>query len=141
MRLILHRRLTDDGATVGELHVEDEIGRLAWTLEDAVREVEGAPVETWKLPGQTAIPRGEYRVAITPSARFARRMPILLDVPGFSGIRIHSGNTARDTDGCILVGLTRVGAAVYQSRAAFAAVYARIEETLLAAQEVRISIA
>lgn len=120
--------------------LDGQIGLLVWTLEDQVREVPGADVPAWKIKSETAIPVGEYRIAITYSPKFKRRMPILLDVPGFEGIRIHSGNTATDTEGCILVGQTRAGQAIYESRIAFKKVYDKIETTLLAAEEVRILI-
>ena len=135
MNLHVIREPSAVGATVGQLTIDGMIGRAAWTLEDQVREVPGQPVESWKVPGETAIPAGRYRVAITFSNRFQRRMPILYAVPGFDGIRIHTGNTAADTDGCLLVGQTRVGQAVYQSRAAFSALYDRLETALLAAEE------
>jgi len=76
---------------------------LCWTLEDIVREVEGHPVAMWKVKGRTAVPRGTYCVRVTYSNRFKTSLPLLLDVPGFEGIRIHGGNTASDTEGCILV--------------------------------------
>jgi hypothetical protein len=80
-------------------------------LEDAIRKV--------KVYGQTAIPCGRYRVDFTWSGRFNRQLPILVNVPLFSGIRIHSGNTAEDTDGCPLpgFGIRRDGEnlAVYRS--------------------------
>jgi hypothetical protein len=76
---------------------------LCWTLEDMVREVDGMPVGRWKIKARTAIPVGAYRVTVTMSSRFGRLLPLLWGVPGFGGIRIHGGNTAQDTEGCILV--------------------------------------
>lgn len=136
MDLTLRRGPSDSVATIGELFVDGSAARACWTLEDPVREVPGQPVETWKIQDKTAIPVGRYRIAITDSPKFGRRMPILLNVPGFSGIRVHSGNTAEDTDGCILVGATRQGDGVYQSRAAFMTLYEQLEVALLAAEEV-----
>ena len=94
-------------STVGKLYFRlsdrDPWTWLCWTLEDVVREVPGEPVEAWKVKGQTAIPRGTYAVRVTRSSRFKADLPLLLDVPGFAGVRLHGGNTAADTDGCILV--------------------------------------
>jgi hypothetical protein len=57
-----------------------------------------------KVYGKTAIPRGRYQIVITHSARFKRLLPILVGVPGFSGIRIHPGNRHNNTEGCLLPG-------------------------------------
>ena len=102
MNLLLDRCSPGKDATLGTLSVNGKL--LCWTLEDTVREVDGQPVSKWKVLGATAIPRGKYAVIITYSNRFKRDMPLLVDVPGFSGIRIHPGNTSEDTEGCILVG-------------------------------------
>jgi len=87
---------------------------LVYTLEDRVCELGVAC--GGKVPGATAIPAGKYRVILDFSQRFQRELPHLLDVPCFQGIRIHAGNTAADTEGCILVGLQRGPDAIYQSR-------------------------
>ncbi len=79
------------------------------TLEDPVREL--GPNGEGKVYGQTAIPAGTYKVAITWSVKFQKHMLAVLDVPFFTGIRIHSGNDAGDTLGCILVGHTIDGPA------------------------------
>ena len=57
-----------------------------------------------KKYGETAIPTGRYEVKISWSPKFKKDMPILIAVKGFTGIRIHSGNTAKDSLGCLLVG-------------------------------------
>lgn len=69
-----------------------------------------------KIPGHTAIPEGTYHVFITKSAKFKKWLPYLMGVPGFKGIRIHAGNKAEDTQGCILVGENRVKGMVVNSR-------------------------
>ena len=103
----LQREEFTDESTVGKLYFRlsdrDPWTWLCWTLEDVVREVPGEPVEAWKIKGDTAIPRGTYAVRVTRSNRFKTDLPLLLNVPGFEGVRIHGGNTAADTEGCILV--------------------------------------
>jgi hypothetical protein len=63
-----------------------------------------AEIQKRKINGKTAIPRGYYDVKVTWSEKYQRNMPLVVDVPGFSGIRLHSGNSAKDTEGCILFG-------------------------------------
>lgn len=103
-------------ATPGFLTIEGRF--LCWTLEDRVREQVGVPVEQWKVPGKTAIPVGTYPLRVTWSPRFKTMLPHVDRVPGFSGIRIHAGNTVEDTEGCILVGLRREGSRILDSRVA-----------------------
>jgi len=91
----------------------------AWTLEDAIREVVGVPVATWKVQDDTAIPQGVYTVQLTMSTRFRRITPELIGVNGFSAIRMHSGMTIEDTRGCVLVGQRRHASGLAQSRLAF----------------------
>lgn len=96
--------------------------RLLYILEDTVREKPGVPVSEWKVPGKTAIPAGRYEIVIDMSTRFGKLMPHLLNVDGFSGIRIHPGNTEFDTEGCLIPG-TDIGVdhrSVSNSRVAFA---------------------
>lgn len=79
------------------------------TLEDPDRHLEAGEV---KVDGDTAIPRGRYQLTLTYSNRFRKIMPELLHVPGFSGVRIHGGNTEADTHGCILLGNERTATGV-----------------------------
>lgn len=138
MKLILQRSRAGDGCTIGALFVDGMEG--CFTCEDVVREIPGTPVSAWKVAGETAIPAGTYQIIITPSVRFKRDLPLLVNVPGFSGVRIHPGNTAADTEGCILVG-TRVGVnAVLESRIAFAALFDKIHVALDAGELCHIEI-
>ena len=107
MELFLSRFEMLPRSTVGKLHI-DAVDRAphCFTVEDAMREVAGQPVSMWKNPKQTAIPVGRYEVLITWSNRFNRRMPLLVNVPGFDGIRIHVANTELDVEGCIGVGMS-----------------------------------
>lgn len=116
MTLRVIREPSLNNATLGVLFVNGHF--QCFTLEDQIREIPGETVESWKMPGQTAIPQGRYRVLVTPSQRFQRPLPILLDVPGFTGVRIHAGNTITDTEGCILVGQDRQNGRLLQSRVA-----------------------
>jgi len=124
VKLDLVRQERSAGWTLGELLVDG--AHECWTLEDTVRERDGEAVGNWKIPGQTAIPRGTYDVVVTFSNRFQRDLPLLQDVPGFAGVRIHPGNTAKDTEGCILVGAGKQYGMVTESRVAFQKLFDRI---------------
>ena len=93
---------------MGELYVNDVF--FCFTLEDVERKE--------KIYGETAIPTGIYRVVLSMSPRFKRILPLLLDVPNYSGIRIHNGVHAGHTEGCILVGFAKGIDEIYHSRAA-----------------------
>lgn len=106
MEIKVERKWKKKDYTIGRLYID---GKL-WcnTLEDAVRDIDANGVG--KIKGATAIPAGKYRVVFNYSPKFGRQMPRLLNVPHFDGILIHSGNTAADSAGCILVGYnTEVG--------------------------------
>lgn len=118
MRLTLERLQLDADVTIGSLSVDG--AWQCWTCEDTVR------AKGVKVPGQTAIAAGVYRVDITYSNRFKRPLPLLLNVPQFEGIRIHPGNTAADTEGCILVGEMRLAKSVGRSQIAFAALFPKL---------------
>lgn len=98
MNIKLTRLHPKDKYTIGKLYIDGAY--FCDTLEDKVRDL----TKEKKVPGETAIPAGTYEVIVNVSPRFARKLPILLYVPYFSGIRIHRGNTDNDTSGCILVG-------------------------------------
>ena len=130
MNLDLYRRAPVGNATIGELYVDGVFA--AFSLEDLVRD--------YKIDGQTAIPAGTYQVTITWSPHFQRRLPLLNDVPNYEGVRIHPGNYATDTEGCILVGTQVAGASILNSRVAFDALFARIETASMNNDIIRITV-
>lgn len=99
MELRVERRFKGKTYTIGTMYVNGE--RFCDTLEDRVRDLGGGER---KVPGETAIPEGRYKVIVNRSPKFGRDLPRLLDVPMFEGVLIHRGNTAEDSAGCILVG-------------------------------------
>lgn len=111
IELLLKRQIRTKDFTLGELFINGE--SFCMTVED----MERMPNE--KVYGKTAIPKGEYKVIINMSNRFKKLMPLLINVPNFEGVRIHSGNTALDTEGCIIVGMTRTLSGVAMSRIAY----------------------
>ena len=97
-----------EGATLGRLYYRNAF--IGYTCEDQDRKMEDNPKE--KVRGLTAIPRGRYRLLLTFSQRFGVELPLLVDVPGFTGVRIHGGNTPEDSEGCILAGRMRTARGV-----------------------------
>lgn len=117
-------------ATIGELFLDGVF--QCYTLEDPVREVQGEPVSAWKIQNKTAIPRGRYKIVLHNSPHFGCVLPMLVGVPGYDYVLIHWGNTAIDTDGCILVGQTKEANLIYKSRDAFKALFPKIQSALAA---------
>ena len=117
MQLQLIRKTFTDQSTIGELSVDGAFE--CFTLEDPVRPV--------KIKGETAIPAGTYEVAVTFSNKFQKFLPLLLNVPNFEGIRIHTGNTPKDTLGCILVGEGKGENSITGSRHGFAPLFEKIQ--------------
>ena len=120
MELKLVRKIFTDKSTIGELDVNGTFE--CFTLEDPPREV--------KIKGETAIPAGRYEIAVTFSNKFGKFLPLLLNVPGFDGIRIHPGNTPKDTLGCILVSQGKGVDSISNSRLAFLPLFEKIQAVL-----------
>lgn len=120
MELLLKRRWLTEKASVGELLVDWQW--QCFTLEDRTR-----PPEEPKVFGETAIPLGRYEVRITHSPRFGIDMPLLLNVPGYEGVRIHPGNKPEDTEGCLLVGRSHGPDVINESRLAYEALFAKLK--------------
>jgi hypothetical protein len=133
LKILVCRNRPQKGFTTGCLLIDGLF--KCFTLEDECRDV--------KIQHETAIPAGTYKLRITHSARFNKPLPILLDVPNFTGIRIHAGNTCNDTSGCILVGLSqggRNGEWLGDSKAAMDVIMPEIQYALDAGEDLEITI-
>lgn len=140
MLIVVNRDVSEPTYTTSRITIDNE--HICYGLEDAVREKFVNGRWTWKpefkLKGKTAIPSGEYFLIIDFSNRFQRDLPHILDVPDFTGIRIHSGNTELNTEGCLLPGKGRGEGFVSYSRAAFAILLHRIKQAIEHGVKVRI---
>jgi hypothetical protein len=130
MNLRVIREPSTVAATMGILLIDGVF--TCWTLEDVVREV--------KIPGETAIPAGRYAVRLSLSQRFQKVLPEVLAVPGFTGIRVHGGNGALDTQGCVLVGRKRTTNGVLESKLALMEVMEQLRRATTAGDQITISI-
>ena len=130
MHLRVIREPSTAAATMGILLIDGVF--TCWTLEDVVREV--------KIPGETAIPAGRYAVQLSLSQRFQKLLPEVLAVPGFTGIRIHAGNTQADTAGCLLVGRVRAYDRVEESKLALMNVMEHLRRATTAGDPITITI-
>lgn len=123
MELILERIAKRKTYTIGRLYIREQVmdeylpgyedHYFCDTLEPTWRDYTNG---AYKVKGRSAIPEGRYAVVISWSPKFKQWLPILLGVPKFEGIRIHAGNTAKDTEGCILVGKNKLVGQVVDSR-------------------------
>ena len=123
IELKLIRKYLKEDYTIGKLYIDGVY--FCDTLEDTVRDISKGNC-TAKIYGRTAIPSGTYDVLYNYSPRYKKLMPRLMDVPCFSGILIHPGNTHKDTDGCILVGENKQVGKVLNSRTTFDKLIQRI---------------
>lgn len=153
MNLTLRRRFKCNGYTIGTLYIDN--APFCDTLEDADRGLDAnmslAELQRMKLKSVTAIPTGSYSVTLkVKSPRFGSKafykevcggfLPRLVGVPAFDGVLIHCGNTAKDTDGCILVGENKVKGQVVNSQATFRKLYARMSEAAARGEAITIGI-
>lgn len=128
MELKVFRKVFTDESTIGELFINGEF--FCYTLEDKDRGlIKTQPlteIAQKKLFGKTAIPLGKYDLAMTYSNRFQKYMPQVLNVPAFDGVRIHTGNKAVDTEGCLLCGFGKGENLITDSKSAFSALMKKI---------------
>jgi len=131
MKIVLHRFEYGTNYTIGKLYIDDVY--QCYTLEDKVRET--------KIKDESAIWTGVYKLIVDFSTRFQKMMPHILNVPEFEGIRIHSGNTDKDTSGCILVGETWAGTDfIANSRSAYNRIYAIILAAHIKGENITITV-
>lgn len=142
MKLELYRKYRKNGYTIGLLYVDGKF--VCNTLEDTDRGLTSIMSErqiaSIKIKGKTAIPTGAYPIIVTYSPRFKKQMPLLCNVKGFEGVRIHSGNTANDTEGCILCGKNTEVGKVTNSRVWTQKVYDLINSAISKRESVIINI-
>ncbi len=120
--LVLHRKFRGPDYTIGKLYWQNGTKEvyICDILEDPVRNKITSSLNNFvKVFGKTAIPYGTYEIIRSFSNRFNKVLPLLLNVPHYDGVRIHSGNTAEDTDGCLLPGFNKVKGKVVDSRKVF----------------------
>jgi hypothetical protein len=132
MELELTRSAKTNRATIGELTINGVFE--CFILEDKDRGLrKDMPISelmVMKIKTRTAIPTGRYEIVVSFSDKFKKMLPLLLDVPAFAGIRIHSGNTDADTEGCLLPGKTKTPDMVNSSRVAFTVLFDKIKAAL-----------
>jgi len=117
MKLLLNRVYLHEDYTIGKLFVNGEY--FSDAVEDKVRDAnkDGDLLDEGetKVYGETAIPYGKYKIELSMSPKFKRMLPLILDVKHFTGIRIHKGNTAQDSHGCIIPGENKIKGGVINS--------------------------
>lgn len=134
MLLELNRIAKKPLYTIGKLFVDGKY--FCDTLEDRCRDLD----KERKVMHETAIPEGTYEVIVNVSVKFRRKLPLLLDVPHFSGIRIHRGNTNKDTSGCILVGENKQSGRVINSTPYELRLTEILEKAMLSGERITIKI-
>lgn len=142
MLIDLNRKYKKADYTIGIVSIDGV--RFSNSLEDTDRGLNNTmtpnEVRCKKIYGSTAIPTGTYEVIFTYSIKYKKEMPILLNVPGFEGIRIHSGNTAADTEGCIIIGDNTAKGCVTNSKNKTSQLYDRIRFAISKGERIYIKI-
>jgi len=142
MELKLVRNIFTNESTIGDLFIDNLF--FCYILEDRDRGLSDAlsleQISKVKVYGKTCIPYGRYEIDWTMSARFKVFMPILLNVKGYAGIRIHKGNTEIDSLGCLLCGTRKKSNMITESTLATKNLYAKIENAKKQGQRIYITI-
>lgn len=131
MKIKIQRIALKETYTIGKLLIDGNY--FCDTLEDKVRDLNKDgdldDAGEGKIYGETAIPYGTYKMVLGYSPKFKRVLPRILGVKHFEGILIHPGNTAKDSHGCILVGVNNAVGRVNNSRLTFDKLYKILEES------------
>lgn len=131
MRITLIRIANRPTYCIGKLYIDGVY--FCDTIEDTDRGLKDEMTEEEilkkKVKGQTAIPTGIYHVYLTYSPKYKKQMPLIDGVKGYSGIRIHSGNTSKDTEGCLIVGKNKQVGKVLESRKTYNALFKQLVST------------
>ena len=142
MELRLERKYRNNNYCIDKLYINGKY--FSDVLEDPDRGLTGTmsleEIKKIKIKGNTCIPYGTYNITITYSPRFKKNLPLLNNVKGFDGIRIHSGNKPQDTEGCLLPGFNKVKGQVIDSRVTTDKLIAQIQQVLNKGEKVTITI-
>ena len=142
MKLRLERRYRCSNYCIDKLYVNNKY--FSDALEDPDRGLIDSmsleEIQTIKIKGNTCIPYGTYNVTITYSPRFKRNLPLINNVKGFDGIRVHSGNTPQGTEGCVLLGFNKIKGQVIDSRVTTDKFITQIQQVLNKGEKVTIII-
>ena len=142
MELRLERKYRSNNYCIDKLYINGKY--FSDVLEDPDRGLTDTmsleEIKKIKIKGNTCIPYGTYNITITYSPRFKKNLPLLNNVKGFDGIRIHSGNKPQDTEGCLLPGFNKVKGQVIDSRVTTDKLIAQIQQVLNKGEKVTITI-
>ena len=142
MELRLERKYRNNNYCIDKLYINGKY--FSDVLEDPDRGLTDTmsleEIKKIKIKGNTCIPYGTYNITITYSPRFKKNLPLLNNVKGFDGIRIHSGNKPQDTEGCLLPGFNKVKGQVIDSRVTTDKLIAQIQQALNKGEKVTITI-
>lgn len=142
MKLRLERRYRKSDYCIGKLYIDNKY--FSDTLEDPDRGLYDSmsikEIQQLKVKGDTCIPYGTYNVTITYSPKFKRNLPLINNVKGFEGIRIHGGNTNKDTQGCPLLGFNKAKGKVLNSKDTVSKFITIVQQALSKGEKVTIEI-
>lgn len=142
MKILVDRKWKKENYTIGIIYVDGK--QFCNTLEDKDRGLTSsmslAEIKSKKVYGQTAIPTGTYKVIMSYSQKFKKYLPEILDVKGYAGIRIHSGNVAADSLGCLLLGKNTQKGMVTNSRAYCSTFNSMLNDAISRGEKVTIEI-